>query len=67
MEETELSSLSIQCLGNQRIEDAEHLNEILNPWETSRNQKQKGIIWHFKTPDARTKLYRLYPKPIFDN
>ena len=41
MEETELSSLSIQCLGNQRIEDVEHLNEILNPWETSRNQKQK--------------------------
>ena len=67
MAETELSSLSIQCLGNQRIKDVDHLNELLNSWEISRNRKQKGIIWHFKTADARTKLYRLYPKPIFDD
>lgn len=64
MAETELSSLSIQCLGNSRIKDVEHLNEMLSSWEVSRNRKQKGIIWHFKTTDARTKLYRLYPKPI---
>ncbi|MCI8510948.1 MAG: IS630 family transposase [Lachnospiraceae bacterium] len=67
MAETELSSLSLQCLGNQRIKDVEHLNELLSSWEISRNRKQKGIIWHFKTADARAKLYRLYPKPLFND
>lgn len=65
MAETELSSLSIQCLGNRRIETVEQLNEVLIAWEISRNQRQKGIVWHFKAEDARIKLYRLYPKPIF--
>ena len=66
MAETELSSLSIQCLGNQRIKEVEHLNEVLGAWEVSRNRRQKGIIWQFKTGDARTKLYRLYPETILD-
>lgn len=67
MAETELSSMTLQCLGNQRIEAVDHLNELLRAWEISRNQRQKGIVWHFKTEDARIKLYRLYPKPIFSN
>lgn len=67
MAETELSSMTIQCLGDRRIKTVDHLNEMLTAWEISRNQRQTGIIWHFTTEDARIKLYRLYPKPIFSD
>jgi len=65
-EETELSSLSIQCLGKQRIKDIDCLDEVLSAWEISRNQKQKGVNWQFTTADARIKLKRLYPQPVFE-
>lgn len=64
--ETELSSLSRQCLGNQRINSVEELNEILVAWEIDRNTNQKGVNWQFTTEDARIKLKRLYPTPLFD-
>lgn len=41
MAETELISMIIQCLGNQRTDTIEQLNGILNAWEVSRNQWQK--------------------------
>ena len=63
--ETELSSLSIQCLGNRRIDSIEELNDAMNHWEKERNQKQIGVSWHFTAEDARIKLKRLYPKPLF--
>lgn len=63
--ETELSSLSIQCLGNRRIDTLEELNCTISRWETSRNQKQIGVNWQFTAEDARIKLKRLYPKPLF--
>jgi hypothetical protein len=63
--ETELSSLSRQCLGNQRIKSIEELNEILAAWEVDRNMRQKGVNWQFTAEDARIKLKRLYPTPIF--
>lgn len=63
--ETELSSLSRQCLGNQRIKAIEELNEILSAWEIDRNIRQKGVNWQFTAEDARIKLKRLYPTPIF--
>jgi len=63
--EAELSSLSIQCLGNQRIKSIEELNEILSAWEVDRNTRQKGVNWQFTTEDARIKLKRLYPMPLF--
>jgi hypothetical protein len=63
--EVELSSLSIQCLGNQRINSIEELNEILMAWEADRNMRQKGVNWQFTAEDARTKLKRLYPTPLF--
>jgi transposase len=63
--ETELSSLSIQCLGNQRINSVEELNEIITVWEIDRNARQKGVNWQFTTEDARIKLKRLYPTPLF--
>lgn len=65
--ETELSSLSMQCLGNRRIPKIQELNEMLVDWERDRNQRQKGVNWQFTTKDARIKLKRLYPTPLFDN
>jgi hypothetical protein len=59
--ETELSALSIQCLGARRIPRVEELNVELAAWHTQRNAGQKGVDWQFTTDDARTKLKRLYP------
>ena len=63
--ECELSSLARQCLGNQRISTIEELNEILQAWEVDRNLRQKGVNWQFTAEDARIKLKRLYPTPLF--
>jgi len=64
--ECELSSLAIQALGKNRINSVGLLNEILNDWQADRNLRQKGVNWHFTNAQARVKLKRLYPKPIFD-
>ena len=63
--ETELSSLSLQCLGNQRINSIDDLNIALSAWEIDRNTRQKGVNWQFTAEDARIKLKRLYPTPLF--
>jgi transposase len=63
--ETELSSLSVQCLGKQRIRSIGELNEVLSAWEIDRNNRQKGVNWQFTAEDARIKLKRLYPTPLF--
>ena len=63
--ECELSSLSRQCLGNQRISAIDELNELLQAWEVDRNSRQKGVNWQFTAEDARIKLKRLYPTPLF--
>ena len=63
--EAELSSLSLQCLGDQRIKSIDELNETLAAWEIDRNLRQKGVNWQFSTEDARIKLKRLYPTPLF--
>ena len=59
--ELELSALSIQCLGKNRIPSIVILNENLCAWHTRRNISQKGVDWHFSTSDARIKLKSLYP------
>jgi len=64
--ESELSSLARQCLGNKRISSLHELNELLSAWELDRNTRQKGVNWRFSTEDARIKLKRLYPTPIFE-
>jgi hypothetical protein len=64
--ESELSSLAHQCLGNRRFPDIEFLNEEMLAWEIYRNRHQIGVNWHFSTEDARVKLKRLYPSPIFE-
>ena len=63
--EAELSSLARECLGNHRIKSTDELNERLKAWESDRNVKQKGVNWQFTTDDARIKLKRLYPTPLF--
>jgi transposase len=64
--ESELGSMALQALGNQRINSVDLLNEILVDWQTDRNTRQKGVNWQFTNDDARIKLKRLYPKPLFD-
>ena len=63
--ECELSSLAIQALGNRRINSLELLNEIISDWQSDRNARQKGVNWQFTNDDARVKLKRLYPTPVF--
>lgn len=67
MAETELSTLSMQCVGKKRVEKLEELNEMLLAWEADRNNHQIGVNWQFTTEDARIKLKRLYPKPVFES
>ena len=64
--EAELSSLAVQCLGNHRFDSIDLLNETISAWETDRNMRQKGVNWRFTAEDARIKLKRLYPTPIFE-
>jgi hypothetical protein len=59
--EIELSSLSIQCLGDRRIPSIDALNNELSAWHSNRNALQKGVDWHFNSSDARIKLKHLYP------
>jgi hypothetical protein len=59
--ELELSSMSIQCLGQRRIPSIENLNDELYAWYTNRNASQKGVDWQFTAVDARIKLKHLYP------
>lgn len=37
--ETELIALTMQCLGNRRIQSLEELNETISDWEKDRNKK----------------------------
>ena len=60
MAETELSTLSRQCL-HRRIPEAPTLVTEVAAWETARNDAKSRVRWHFTTADARIKLQRLYP------
>lgn len=66
MAEIEWSVLKRQCLNRRRIPDAETLQTQVDAWAAERNDRQRGIDWHFTTGDARIKLKRLYPIPILD-
>jgi hypothetical protein len=60
MAETELSTLTKQCL-NRRIPHKEELITEVAAWEDARNTARCRVDWQFTTHDARTKLKRLYP------
>lgn len=59
--EIELSALSLQCLGKERISDIDKLNNKLAAWSRNRNNLQKDVSWQFSVDDARIKLKHLYP------
>jgi hypothetical protein len=61
MVEIELSVLARQCLGKRRIPDAETLEREVEAWAKERNRLGTSVDWRFTTPDARTKLRKLYP------
>ncbi len=60
MAEIELSALKGQCL-DRRIADMATMQAEVANWENDRNNSLRTIDWQFTTPDARTKLKRLYP------
>ena len=60
MAEIEFSVLVRSCL-RQRLPDEDALRWEVGASVAQRNAAQITINWRFKTPDARTKLHRLYP------
>lgn len=64
--ECELSAMTRQCLGNRRIDNIEDMNSALSDYAEDRNRRQIGVDWQFTADNARTKLKRLYPTPVFN-
>jgi hypothetical protein len=62
--EVELSVLARQCL-DRRLPDTATLAAEVAAWVAARNQTQIGVDWQFTTEDARIRLKRLYPEPLF--
>ena len=60
--ENELSSLTRQCVSDQRFPDTETLRAATKAWSTDVNTTQRGVDWQMKISDARTKLKTVYPK-----
>ena len=60
MVEIELSVLVRQCL-KRRLPDIETLGREVEAWAAERNRLEASVEWRFTTPEARTKLRKLYP------
>jgi hypothetical protein len=60
--ENELSSLTRQCLGGDRIGDLKALRGRIAAWSKDVNTTQRGVDWQMKIDDARCKLKSVYPK-----
>jgi hypothetical protein len=60
--ENELSSMTRQCIGNERFGDIATLREATAAWSTDVNNTQRGVDWQMKIDDARCKLTSVYPK-----
>ena len=65
MVEIELSVLDAQCL-DRRIATRAMLEVQVEAWCVARNREGACIRWMFGIEEARRKLGRLYPRPIFD-
>ncbi len=63
MAEPELSVLTRQCL-HQHIAETDRVAALASQWGNTRNQRQTGIDWQFRTANARVKLKHLYPKNL---
>lgn len=60
--ENELSSLTRQCVADERFGDIETLREATAAWATDVNDAQRGVDWQMKIDHARCKLTSVYPK-----
>jgi hypothetical protein len=60
--ENELSSLTRQCIADQRFGNIETLQDATSAWSTDVNNAQRGVNWQMKVDDARCKLTSVYPK-----
>ena len=60
MAEIELNVLIRQCL-DRRIDKLDQIRAEVGAWQKRRNNAKARIDWQFTSPDARTKLKRLYP------
>lgn len=59
--EIELNVMTRQCLA-RRLDSISKVQQELAAWEKMRNEDCGKVMWHFTTPQARTKLLSLYPK-----
>ncbi len=59
--ENELSSITRQCISDNRIGDIETLQNEISAWSTDVNNSQRGVDWQMKISDARCKLKSVYP------
>lgn len=62
--ETELSSMTRQCVKDRRFATIAALRSETTAWHRHSNAKQRGVDWQFKVDDARTKLKSIYPKIV---
>jgi hypothetical protein len=60
--ENELSSLTRQCVAGRRFGDVDTLRTETSAWTSDVNASQRGVDWHMKIDDARSKLTSVYPK-----
>ena len=60
--ENELSSLTRQCIGGDRIDELKTLRKRIAAWAKDVNKTQRGVDWQMKIDDARRKLKSVYPK-----
>ncbi len=60
--ENELSSLTRQCVAGKRFGDEDALRRETAAWSCDVNGQQRGVEWHMKIDDARSKLISVYPK-----
>ena len=60
--ENELSSMTRQSIGGDRIGDLKTLRERIRAWSDDVNKTQRGVDWQMKIDDARCKLKSVYPK-----
>ncbi|HEX4142784.1 MAG TPA: IS630 family transposase, partial [Pirellulales bacterium] len=51
--ENELSAMTRQCIGGQRIGDIKTLRDRIATWSRDVNKTQRGVDWQMKIDDAR--------------
>jgi hypothetical protein len=60
--ENELSAMTRQCIGGERIAELKTLRDRIAAWSRDVNKTQRGVDWQMKINDARCKLKSVYPK-----